>query len=177
MSNRESGDPPVTTTCSSVACFQDYVSRLGTSERTMSLSAHEDRLAGCTPYPRTAKYMFEPLGGMNVCCFDFYGQDSDDFPVTPIWYVSMLIRQVSRASLDVHYDDAIIISNASIRSCIHITMVQPRLRRICIHAQVRENLCNSPPQNMDADEHSNINQEFLAIRRAISLNETFVLFC
>ena len=46
----------------------------------------------------------------------------------------------------------------SYRSCIHITMVQPRLRRICTHAQARENLCNSPSQNMDADEHSNINQ-------------------
>ena len=29
---------------------------------------------------------------------------------------------------------------------------------ICTHAQARENLCNSPSQNMDADEHSNINQ-------------------
>ena len=47
----------------------------------MPLSAHEDRLAGCTPYPRTAKYMFEPpIGGINVCCFGFYGQDSDDLP-------------------------------------------------------------------------------------------------
>ena len=61
-------------------------------------------------------------------------------------------------ALDIHYDDAIIISDAGIRSCIHITMVQPRLRQICIHAQVRENLCNSPSQNMDEDEHSNINQ-------------------
>ena len=41
--NRESSDSPVTTTCSSIACFQDQVSRLGTSERTMPLSAHEDR--------------------------------------------------------------------------------------------------------------------------------------
>ena len=59
-------------------------------------------------------------------------------------------------ALDIHHDDAII-SDACIRSCIHITMVQPRLRRICTHAQARENLCNSPSQNMDADEHSNIN--------------------
>ena len=60
-------------------------------------------------------------------------------------------------ALDIHHDDAII-SDAGIRSCIHITMVQQRLRRICTHAQARENLCNSPSQNMDADEHSNINQ-------------------
>ena len=39
--NREAGDSPVTT--SSVACFQDLVSRLGTSARTMPLSANEDR--------------------------------------------------------------------------------------------------------------------------------------
>ena len=60
-------------------------------------------------------------------------------------------------ALDIHHDDAII-SDAGIRSCVHITMVQPMLRRICTHAQARENLCNSPAQNMDADEHSNINQ-------------------
>ena len=59
--------------------------------------------------------------------------------------------------LDIHHDDAII-SDVGIRSCIHITMVQPRLRRICTHVQARENHCNSPSQNMDADEHSNINQ-------------------
>ena len=59
--------------------------------------------------------------------------------------------------LDIHHDDAII-SDAGIRSCIHITMVKQRLRRTCTHAQARENLCNSPSQNMDADEHSNINQ-------------------
>ena len=39
-----------------------------------------------------------PLGGISVCCFGFYGQDSDDSPVTPFWYVSRLICQVSRAS-------------------------------------------------------------------------------
>ena len=44
-----------------------------------------------------------------------------------------------------------LISDAGIRSCIHITMVQQRLRRICTNAQARENLCNSPSQNMDAD--------------------------
>ena len=60
-------------------------------------------------------------------------------------------------ALDIHHDNAII-SDACIRSCIHITMVQPRLRRICTHAQARENLCNSPLQNMDTNEHSNINQ-------------------
>ena len=60
-------------------------------------------------------------------------------------------------ALDIHHDDAII-SDVGIRSCIHITMVQQRFRRICTHAQARENLCNSPSQNMDADEHSNINQ-------------------
>ena len=60
-------------------------------------------------------------------------------------------------ALHIHHDDAII-SDACIRSCIHITMVQPRLRRICTHAKARENLCNSPSQNMDAAEHSNINK-------------------
>ena len=60
-------------------------------------------------------------------------------------------------ALDIHHYDAII-SDACIRLCIHITMIQPRLRRICTHAQARKNLCNSPSQNMDADEHSNINQ-------------------
>ena len=60
-------------------------------------------------------------------------------------------------ALDIHHDDAII-SDAGIRSCIHITMVQQRLRRICTHAQAPEDLCNSPSQNMDANEHSNINQ-------------------
>ena len=60
-------------------------------------------------------------------------------------------------AIDIHHDDAII-SDAGIRSCIHITMVQQRLRLIFTHAQARENLCNSPSQNMDADEHSNINQ-------------------
>ena len=39
-----------------------------------------------------------PLGGINVCFVGFYGQDSDDSQVTPIWYVSRLICQVSRAS-------------------------------------------------------------------------------
>ena len=66
-----------------------------------------------------------------------------------------LLARYREPALDIHYYDAIIISDAGIRSCIHITMVVPRLRRICIHAQVRENLCNSPSQNMDADEHSN----------------------
>ena len=64
---------------------------------------------------------------------------------------------IESPALDIHHDDAIIL-DACIRSCIHITMVQPRLRRICTHAQARENLCNSPSQNMDEDEHSNINQ-------------------
>ena len=72
-------------------------------------------------------------------------------------FQGLLVRYPGPA-LDIHYDNAIIISDAGIRSCIHIIMVQPRLRRICIHSQVRENLCNSPSQNMDADEHSNINQ-------------------
>ena len=89
-----------------------------------------------------------------MCCFGFYSQDSDDFP----GMFQGLFARYREPALDIHYDDAIIISDAGIRSCIHITMVQPRLRRICIHAQVRENLCNSPSQNMDADEHSNINQ-------------------
>ena len=70
-----------------------------------------------------------------------------------------LLARFREPALDIHYDDAIIISDAGIRSCIHITMVQPRLRRIYIHAQVREDLCNSPSQNMDAGEHSNINQK------------------
>ena len=89
-----------------------------------------------------------------MCCFGFYSQDSDDFP----GMFQGLFAMYREPALDIHYDDAIIISDAGIRSCIHITMVQPRLRRICIHVQVRENLCNSPSQNMDADEHSNINQ-------------------
>ena len=68
-----------------------------------------------------------------------------------------LLVRYREPALDIHYDDAIKISDAGIRSCIHITMVQPMLRRICIHAQVRENLSNLPSQNMDAVEHSNIN--------------------
>ena len=97
--NRESGDSPVTTTCSSVACFQDYVLRLGTSERTecpcrLMRTVWRD----AHPIPGPQSTCLNPLGGINVCCFGFYGQDSDDFPVTPIWYVSRLISQVSRAS-------------------------------------------------------------------------------
>ena len=65
-------------------------------------------------------------------------------------------------ALDIYHDDAII-SDAGILSCIHITMVQPMLRRICTHAQACENLCNSPSQNMDADEHSNIKPSVLFV--------------
>ena len=95
---RESGDSPVTTTCSSVASFKDHVSRLGTSERTCPCRLMRTVWRDAHPIPGPQSTCLNPLGGINVCCFGFYGQDSDDFRVTPIWYVSMLISQVSRAS-------------------------------------------------------------------------------
>ena len=58
--------------------------------RTVRRDAH--------PIPGPQSTCLNPLGGISVCCFGFYGQDSDDSPVTPIWYVSRLICQVSRAS-------------------------------------------------------------------------------
>ena len=79
------------------------------------------------------------------------------FQLHPFGMFQGLFVRYREPALDIHHDDAII-SDVGIRSCIHITMVQPRLRQICTHAQARENLCNSPSQNMDADEHSNINQ-------------------
>ena len=36
------------------------------------------------PIPGPQSTCFNPLGGISVCCFGFYGQDSDDSPVTPI---------------------------------------------------------------------------------------------
>ena len=58
--------------------------------RTVRRDAH--------PVPGPQSTCLNPLGGISVCCFGFYGQDSADSPVTPIWYVSRLICQVSRAS-------------------------------------------------------------------------------
>ena len=58
--------------------------------RTVRRDAH--------PVPGPQSTCLNPLGGISVCCFGFYGQDSDDSPVTPIWYVTRLICQVSRAS-------------------------------------------------------------------------------
>ena len=58
--------------------------------RTVRRDAH--------PIPGPQSTCLNPLGGINVCCFGFYGQESDESPVTPIWYVSRLICQVSRAS-------------------------------------------------------------------------------
>ena len=58
--------------------------------RTVRRDAH--------PIPGPQSTYLNPLGGINVCCFGFYGQDSDESPVTSIWYVSRLICQVSRAS-------------------------------------------------------------------------------
>ena len=55
--------------------------------RTVRRDAH--------PIPGPQSTCLNPLGGISVCWFGFYGQDSDDSPVTPIWYVSRLICQVS----------------------------------------------------------------------------------
>ena len=59
-------------------------------------------------------------------------------------------------ALDIHHDDNHI-------SCWHLIMHTyhngtAKAQANLSHAQARENLCNSPSQNMNADEHSNINQ-------------------
>ena len=67
--------------------------------RTVRRDAH--------PIPGPQSTCLNPLGGISVCCFGFYGQDSADSPVTPIWYVSRLVKYREPA-LDIHHDDAII---------------------------------------------------------------------
>ena len=44
--------------------------------RTVRRDAH--------PIPGPQITCLNPLGGINVCCFGFYGQDSNESPVTPI---------------------------------------------------------------------------------------------
>ena len=82
--NRESGDSPVTTVVRlpvSRTMSQGWGHRSGQCPcrlmRTVLRDAH--------PFPGPQSTCLSPLGGINVCCFGFYGQDSDDFPVTPIW--------------------------------------------------------------------------------------------
>ena len=92
-----------------------------------------------------------------MCVLGFTVRIRTSLQLHPFGMFQGLFVRYREPALDIHDDNAII-SDAGIRSCIHITMVQKRLRRICTHAQARENLCNSHSQNMDADEHSNINQ-------------------